>query len=87
MKYYTIGQIFKLGLLKNYKGEPYKQKATISRIVSTLPHIKRPTPFGVSKVVSEKVIAKYNDSHILYETKRDKKNVVKFLKKAGQINH
>lgn len=61
MKNYTIGEIFRLQLLKNHKGEPYKHKATISKIVNSLsPNIKK-TAFGDAKVLSEKQIAEYNN--------------------------
>ena len=29
MQTFTVGQIIRMGLLKNHKGEPYTQKATI----------------------------------------------------------
>lgn len=64
MKYYTIGEIFRLGLLKNHKGEPYKHKATISKIVNNMDYKEKKSPFGPSKVVSEIQIKKYNQ-HII----------------------
>lgn len=54
MKNYTIGEVFRLGLLKNHKGEPYRQKATVSRVIRM--HMKaktRKTPFGSGYVISE----------------------------------
>ena len=59
-KEYSIGLIFRLGLLKNHKGEPYKDKATVSRIVSKLKHKEIRSPFGMAKVVSEKEIERWN---------------------------
>ena len=61
MKHYTIGQIYKLGLLKNYQGEPYKDKATVSRVVRGLNWSERTTPWGKGKVISEKEIATWNN--------------------------
>ena len=60
MKHYTIGQIYKLGLLKNYQGEPYKNKATVSRIVGKMKWKSGKTPWGDAKVVSEDQILKHN---------------------------
>lgn len=59
-RWYTIGEIFRLGLLKNFDGEPYKHKATISRYVSTMKWRERVTRFGQAKEVSEKEIARFN---------------------------
>jgi hypothetical protein len=60
MKTYTIGQIFREGLLKNNKGEPYKHKATISKIVNKLDPIIKDTPFGQSKLLPLEKIEGYN---------------------------
>jgi hypothetical protein len=59
-KFYTIGEIFRLELLKNHEGQPYKDKATISRIVNLMHYKLKKTPFGPAKVVSEKEIKKHN---------------------------
>ena len=61
MKHYTIGEIFRLGLLKNFDGEPYKHKATISRYVNGMKYRIRKTRWGDAKEVSEKEIKKFND--------------------------
>ena len=36
MKTYTIGEVYKEGLLKNWKGEPYKDKASVSKVVNKI---------------------------------------------------
>lgn len=59
-QYYTIGQIFRLGLLKNHKGEPYKDKATVSRIVSHMKYVILMTVWGKAKTVSMSEIRKHN---------------------------
>lgn len=59
-KYHTIGEIFRLGLLKNHTGKPYKHKATISRIVSRAKFEVRNTAWGTAKMVSEKEINRLN---------------------------
>jgi len=60
MKHYTIGQIFRMGLLLNHKGEPYTAKGTISKELRGQPHKTEKTPFGESKLFSEKVISSLN---------------------------
>ena len=60
-KYFTIGELFRLGLLKNHKGEPYKDKATVSRIVGRLKFKLRNTPWGQAKTISEKDINTWNN--------------------------
>lgn len=59
-----MGEIFKLGLLKNNKGEPYKHKASLLKIILSMPHGKKKTPWGVGYIVSEKEIKKFNKKHI-----------------------
>jgi len=61
MKHYSIGEIFRLGLLKNFDGVPYKHKATVSKIVARLPYKEEKTRWGVSKTLSEKHIEEYNN--------------------------
>ena len=59
-KEYSIGLILRLGLLKNRQGKPYKDKASVSRIVKNLKHKEIRSPYGMAKVVSEKEIEKWN---------------------------
>lgn len=63
MKTYTIGEIHRLQLLKNHKGEPYNDKASISRIVNSMDYNERLTPWGRSKVISEAQIAQHNKKY------------------------
>ena len=58
MKKYTLGEVFRLGLLKNYKGEPYKHKATISRLLRGAKYEIVETPWGQAKVFTEEEIQK-----------------------------
>jgi len=60
MKHFTIGEVFRLGLLKDFSGKPYKHKATISNIVKRLKWKERKTPWGVAKTISEKQIEEWN---------------------------
>ena len=62
MKYYTIGEIFRLGLLKNHKGEPYKHKATVSTVVRGMKVVRKKTAFGLGKFVPESEIKRHNKS-------------------------
>lgn len=64
MKHYTIGEIFRLGLLKNFDGEPYKHKASLSKIVNALNPGTKKTPWGEAKTLSDKVIKEYNQKNI-----------------------
>ena len=61
MKYFTIGKLFRLGLLKNHKGKPYRNKAEVSRIVGKLKFKERKTPWGVAKIISEKQVEDCNN--------------------------
>lgn len=58
MKTFTIGEIVRQGLLKNHKGEPYKSKITVSRLVKKAKRVS--TPFGKGYAVSEEEIARLN---------------------------
>ncbi len=57
-KTYTLGEILRLGLLKNSRGEPYKDKAAISRLLRGLPRV--PTPHGLGYAVTKKDIDRLN---------------------------
>jgi len=59
MKTYTIGEILRLGLLKNHKGEPYKDKASILRLVKDSKKVK--TPWGMGYAVTESEIKTLNN--------------------------
>lgn len=59
-KTYTIGEIFRLGLLKNHEGKPYAHKSTVSKIVNKLSPEDKNTAFGNAKVLSEAQIHRYN---------------------------
>jgi hypothetical protein len=60
VKFYTIGQIFRLGLLKNNKGEAYKDKASVSNVLKTYEATEKKTPFGMSRMFPDTLIAKLN---------------------------
>jgi len=64
MQLYTIGEIYRQGLLKNHKGEPYKHKATIAKIVSQLKYKIKKTPWGVAKCLTKEQIEKYNSNRL-----------------------
>ena len=63
MDKYTIGEIYRLGLLKNHLGEPYKDKATVSKVVSGLRSEDKKTAWGMAKVVTQKEIDKHNNKY------------------------
>ncbi len=60
MKTYTLGEIARLGLLKNHQGEPYRHKATLSRIVDRMGLKKVQTPFGLGYAVPLEKIEAHN---------------------------
>lgn len=57
---YTIGEIFRNKLLKNNKGEPYKDKASVSNVLRAYPHETRQTPNGPAKIYTDKQIELIN---------------------------
>lgn len=59
MTTYTIGEIVRLGLLKNHKGEPYKHKATVLRLLRS--SARKKTPWGVGYAVTEAEIKALNE--------------------------
>lgn len=60
MKTYTIGEIVRLGLLKNHSGLPYKHKATVLKIVQGLKYKKVKTVFGEGYAVTQREIDRFN---------------------------
>ena len=60
MKYFTIGEIYRLGLLKSFDGKPYRHKATISRYVNQMKFSLRMTRWGLAKEVSATEIKRFN---------------------------
>lgn len=60
MMYYTIGQIFKKGLLISSGCRPYKDKASVSRALAGAEYELDETPYGMSKRYSEATIKKIN---------------------------
>jgi len=60
-KYYTTGEIFRLGLLKTADGKPYKHKASVStRIAKSGYAVERPTRWGKSKTITAKQVEALN---------------------------
>lgn len=62
-KEYTIGEIYRLQLLKNHKGDPYSDKASISRLVNSMNYKEKKTVWGISKVVSQSEIDQHNKKY------------------------
>lgn len=59
-KYYTIGEILRLGLMKSRSGEPYKDKASILRRVRKMAYRRIASPHGEAYAVSMGEIKKHN---------------------------
>lgn len=66
MQNYTIGEIFRLGLLKNHNGLPYAHKSTVSKIVNRLSPNTKDTAFGEAKTLSSSQINDYNNRWASY---------------------
>jgi hypothetical protein len=58
--FYSIGQILRDRSLLNHKGEPYKHKATISKVLRGKKFTIDSTPFGESKLYSKAIIDELN---------------------------
>lgn len=67
-KRYTIGEIVRLGLLRNMKGKSYRDKASVLRVIlrrfPTL--LRRPTPHGMGYEVPQVMIDTINAEHAKY---------------------
>jgi len=64
MKMYTLGEIWRRGLLKSKTGKPYTHKATVRNMV--LQHMKYnrvTSKWGKSFAVSDAEIKKFNRRH------------------------
>ncbi len=59
--FYSIGQILRDRSLLNHKGEPYKHKATISKVLRGEKYTIDYTPFGESKLYSKEIIDSLNN--------------------------
>lgn len=62
-KLYTIGEIFRLQLMSNYKGNPYKTKSQVSKAVRKLQYRIIHTPFGAAKVLPMSEIKRHNSKY------------------------
>lgn len=61
MKEYTIGEIHRGNLLLNSKGEPYKDKASVSNRLKGQPYKPKQTAHGMAKYYSEETIKDLNN--------------------------
>lgn len=59
-KKYSTGEIFRLKLLLNHKGEPYTNQGTVSKVLKGEPHTQIKTAFGIAKMYSLATIKKLN---------------------------
>ena len=63
MRYFTIGEIYRLGLLKNHKGEPYKSKGAVSVAARGGKREQDDTAYGPAYKISQAESDRYNRSH------------------------
>ena len=59
-KYWTIGDIARLGLLKGMDGMPYTSKITIRKLVGSVGWTEVKTKYGLGKGLTMKQIEKLN---------------------------
>lgn len=65
MKTYTLGEIFRLGLMKDKNGYAYKTRGGISRMLRKHMKFKRiKTKYGKGLCVTEAEIKKFNKRNI-----------------------
>lgn len=57
---YTIGEIYRMGLLKTSTGQAYSAKSTVSKELRGKPHEVVKTAFGDAKVYDKSVIDELN---------------------------
>lgn len=55
---WTLGEVMKLGLLKNHKGEPYKHKQTVQKLLKGVKRVK--TPFGKGYAIEQADVDRLN---------------------------
>lgn len=60
MKYYSIGDIFRQGILISRTGKPYKDKTSISRALSKYTHRILTTKHGVGRGYTMEQIEDFN---------------------------
>ncbi len=64
-KTYTLGEIFKLGLLKNKDGLPFAHKGTVAKVIQgKLQHKKVSTRWGMGYEVSVEEINRFNKLNV-----------------------
>lgn len=57
-KTYTLGEIIRLGLLKNNSGEPYKHRGTIQKLLVGKKRVQ--TPWGLGYAITQQEIDELN---------------------------
>lgn len=62
MKYYTMGEVFRLKLLKNNRGKPYADKASLVGIFKKIGAVDMKTPWGMAKCITRDQINSFNKS-------------------------
>jgi len=62
-KLYTIGEIYQNKMMVDFKGQPYKHKVSVARLVNRENFKTIRTPWGLAKCLSQKQIDKINREH------------------------
>jgi len=58
---FTIGEIHRQGLLKNFEGEELKHKASVANVVNRLDYKVVMTKWGEGKALTQEQIDTYNN--------------------------
>ncbi len=64
MKLYTLGEIYRLKLLKNHEGKPYSSKGALSHVFQMLPYKTKKTPWGDAKCLTQAQIDAFNKKNV-----------------------
>ena len=57
---YTLGEIHRLGLLRNFEGKPYRHRSTITDLMRHYPHELVKVKNGTAKMYTQQVIDAVN---------------------------
>jgi len=64
MEYFSLGQIFKHGMMLNRDGQPYKHRASLSHVIEKLDYKIKKIQGGMAKVLTKEQIDDYNTKRI-----------------------
>ena len=71
-KLYSIGEIFRGGMLLSYRGKAYTQKSVVAKVVRALKFKVIQTKWGPSKALPLSEIKKHNARYLPLPASKDK---------------